>query len=134
MAKKKTRLEAALSAGSALSKAAKAGRRAGSAVTGMVGNISNKDMDLLKSRYPKNSLTKKKGIVGNTSNNDMDLVENSLIKKKGMVGNISNNDVELLKNSLTKKKKKTEAERIREQSGAAVSAEELRRLQTKPLE
>ena len=142
MAKKKTRLEAALSAGSALSKAAKAGRRAGSAVTGMVGNISNKDMDLLKSRYPKNSLTKKKGIVGNTSNNDMDLVENSLlesnylnqIKKKGMVGNISNNDVELLKNSLTKKKKKTEAERIREQSDAAVSAEELRRLQTKPLE
>jgi len=133
MAKKKTRLEAALSAGSALSKAAKAGRRAGSAVTGMVGNISNKDMDLLKSRYPKNSLTKKKGIVGNTSNNDMDLVENSLIKKKGMVGNISNNDVELLKNSLTKKKKKTEAERIREQSDAAVSAEELRRLQTKPL-
>ena len=107
MAKKKTRLEAALSAGSALSKAAKAGRRAGSAVT---------------------------GIVGNTSNNDMDLVENSLIKKKGMVGNISNNDVELLKNSLTKKKKKTEAERIREQSDAAVSAEELRRLQTKPLE
>tara|TARA_R100000656_G_scaffold40630_1_gene33876 strand:- start:408 stop:746 length:339 start_codon:yes stop_codon:yes gene_type:complete len=112
MAKKKTRLEAALSAGSALSKAAKAGRRAGSAVTGMVGNISNKDMDLLKSRYPKNSLT----------------------KKKGMVGNISNNDVELLKNSVTKKKKKTEAERIREQSDAAVSAEELRRLQTKPLE
>jgi predicted hydrocarbon binding protein len=95
MAKKKTRLEAALSAaGSALTEAAEG---AAGSVLGRAG--------------------KKVG--------------SAVLKSSGLIGNIVDKSLESV---IKKKKKKTEAERIREQSGAAVSADELRRLQTKPLE
>tara|TARA_R100001530_G_scaffold22421_1_gene18502 strand:+ start:204 stop:572 length:369 start_codon:yes stop_codon:yes gene_type:complete len=121
MAKKKTRLEAALSAaGSALTEAAggavgsvlgSAGKKVGSAVlksSGLAGNIVEKSLESVLKRKKKKTEAEVPDIGDILGN----IAENSLLKKK---------------------KKKTEAERIREQSGAAVTAEELRRLQTKPL-
>jgi hypothetical protein len=133
MAKKKTRLEAALSAarnafdGAAGRLAGRGVRKAGKALTEAAGQVAG---DVLSSAG-KGAGSAVTGIVGN-------IAENSLLKRKKKteaelpgIGGILGNIVE---NALIKKKKKTEAERIREQSGAAVSAEELRRLQTKPLE
>jgi len=121
MAKKKTRLEAALSAaGSALTDAA--GQIAGSAAGGAVGKVGS-------------AVLKSSGLAGNIVEKSLESVLKRKKKKTeaevpdigDILGNIAENSL------LKKKKKKTEAERIREQSGAAVTAEELRRLQTKPL-